>query len=304
MDDEELKALALYLLDRRENGRPADARGARDLPPLRTPADMYAVHGHMMAIRSTLGDPVGWKCGACGRPAWESFGLAEPFRAPLFRATLVGSGSAVPRASQRGLKLVEAELGFVMGKPLPPRASGPYTRDEVWDAVSHVVPSLEIVGSRWAGPAWRAATGLHKIADGGLNDVCILGTPIPLDGGGRRGLVRGMDALGVRISVNGTEVAAGTGRNVLGHPVESLRWLAHALHRGKTSTRAHVWGGGAEIGLLAGDFVMTGAVTLVKADSLRPGDRITAVFDDGLGEVSCRLEDGGGDDGGGTRSKL
>ena len=291
MDDEELKALALYLLDRRENDRPADACKAADLPPLRGPEDAYAVHGHMMGIKSTLGDPVGWKCGACGRPAWESFGLAEPFRAPLFRARLVGSGSVVSRASQRRLKLIEAEIGFVMGKPLPPRAT-PYTRQEVWDAVSHVVPSLEIVGSRWAGSAWQAASGIHKIADGGLNDFCILGTPIPTGNGG--GIVRVMDALGVAISVNGIEVAVGTGDNVLGHPVESLRWLAHALHRGRTSTHAHVWGGGAEIGLLAGDFVMTGAAALVKADSLRPGDRVTAIFDNGLGDVSCRLADGDG----------
>ena len=42
----------------------------------------------------------------------------------------------------------EAEVAFVMGAALPPRAGQPYTEDEVWGAVKEVACALEVCGNR------------------------------------------------------------------------------------------------------------------------------------------------------------
>ena len=64
--------------------------------------------------------------------------------------------------------------------------------------------------------------------------------------------------------INGQVVGTGYGRDVLGHPLDSLAWVAnHLINRGRS--------------LRANDIVMTGSV--VRTHWLRQGDQMITRFD-------------------------
>jgi 2-keto-4-pentenoate hydratase len=94
----------------------------------------------------------------------------------------------------------------------------------------------------------------------------VFGEPIPLDG---------IDLAAVRGTLQKNEriVAQGTGAAVLGHPAESVAWLANTL-------------GAFGHGLLAGEYVLSGSFT--TADRAQGGDSYCATFDQ-VGTVSCQF---------------
>jgi 2-keto-4-pentenoate hydratase len=284
MDVDYCDEIGTWLLDLRENERTiADPQA---LPPCHTLQDVYNVLSGTCKTTSTLGDHVGWKCGACDPQAWTKLGLTEPFRAPLhrnrvFQQSHLHSPTSIPTVLQRGLLAVEAEFAFIMGQSLPPRTL-PYTQQELWDAVAVVVPAIEVVGTRWSGRAFQQATGFQKIVDFGLNQNCVLG-PNGVAGSSCR---QDLDKVAVKVCVNGVQVGTGSGKNVLEHPILALGWLASNLNACQVSTNTHRYGGGDKSGLLKGDVVMSGATVVITA--FKPGDVITASFE-GVGEVSVVL---------------
>ena len=290
-------SVGLLLLSRREQGRTLS--DPEDLPPLLTLAEVYGVHRALSATASTLGHHVGWKCGACAPESQAALGLEHPFRAPLFQGRIFTDDRTTVDLAKVNLQMLEAEFAFIMRSDLPPRESGPYTAAEVWDAVALVVPAIEVCGTRWAGEALAEATPLHRIADGGINESCALGDAVEA-----AGIRRDLDQVGVRLLVNGEEASAGSGANVLEHPVNALTWLANELLEASISTQSSQYGGGALVGLMQGDLVMSGAATLVPAVQLKEGDVVTAEFD-GMGSVEVAIVDSGAEavaDAGGAAS--
>ncbi len=105
------------------------------------------------------------------------------------------------------------------------------------------------------------------LADNAQQKAFVVGTPVrPAD-------VGDLTAVTARVRVNGTEVASGTGAAVLGHPYNSVAWLAGKL---------------AEFGegLRAGDVIMSGSFT--RQFPLAAGDQVETVFE-GLGAVTTRV---------------
>ncbi len=66
---------------------------------------------------------------------------ADPFFAPMPKAWITTSGSTLKGIRFRA---VEAELGFLIGKDLPPRSTA-YTRAEIIDAIASVHPAIEVL---------------------------------------------------------------------------------------------------------------------------------------------------------------
>ena len=286
MDVEYCDEIGTWLLDLRENER--TITDPKALPPCSSIHDVYKVLDGTCKINSTLGDHVGWKCGACDKKGQSQLGLNEPFRAPLhryrvFQQSHLHSPTSIPTVLQRGLLAVEAEFAFILGRSLPPRTL-PYTQQELWDAVAVVVPAIEVVGTRWSGAAFQQATGFQKIADFGMNQNCVLG-PNGVAGSSCR---HDLDNVAVTMWVNGQLKKTGSGKNVLEHPILALGWLASHLNACQASTNTHRYGGGDKSGLLKGDIVMSGATVVLPASHIKPGDVITASFE-GVGEVSVVL---------------
>lgn len=127
---------------------------------------------------------------------------------------------------------VEPELGFRLGRDLPATP----TLDEVAAAVDAVYLAVEIIDSRVRD--WDI-TLVDTVADNASCGAVILSDPvdIPLDQ---------LTAVTATMSINGAVAGHGTGADVMGHPLEPLKWLAGVL-------------AAQSVPLKAGDIILTGS---------------------------------------------
>lgn len=260
-----IQRAAQWLFDAHHAGAPFDP-----LPPDLAPRDLgeaYAIQGAYVGLRSEKqGAVAGYKI-ALTTPAMRSFaGLGDSIAGEMLDGTLLRSPAKVAARDYRHL-LVEFEIAFQISEDLP-AIGAPYTRDTVAQAVGSVMPALEIADDRNADYAALPANGLMLVADNAWNEGAVLGPPIAdwrhLDLAAVHGVAR----------INGEVVGEGHGRDVLGHPLDALAWLANNL-----AARG--------LGLWRSDVVITGS--LVASKFPQPHDRIE--FDvGGIGRVELLVE--------------
>ncbi len=255
---------ARALIDARRTGRQLAALPDGSAPA--TVEDGYAIQ-EIVALEIAATDGIaGWKVGATARAVMQKFGVDEPFFGAIAASDLVEGPARLPHARYPH-GLIECEFAFLIGQDLV-AGRGALPIDEVLDAVEAVVPAIEIISSRFtAVPFGNAALA---IADCGVNGGLVTGAPIT-DGWRELDLA----AAAVRLSIDGHQVAAGTGADALGDPRLVLHWLANALRRR-----------GPGLGLRKGQIVTTGTCTGVIA--LPPGQTALADFGD-LGRVELQL---------------
>jgi 2-keto-4-pentenoate hydratase len=199
---------------------------------------------------------IGWKIGLTATAIQEQFGLHEPVFACLLADGLVESGHAFHHEEliKPGF---ENELCIVLGRDLLANT----TPCDVPAAVAAVHPAFEIIETRGDLSGQLALA----IADNAQQRAFVLGPAVSGDA------LPELSAVRVRVRINDAEVDTAFGDAVLGHPFNSVAWLAAKL---------------AQFGeqLRAGDYVMSGSFT--RQFPLSRGDRITAMFE-GIGEVSA-----------------
>lgn len=226
------------------------------LPPLpdecrpRNAREAYRIQDKLAA---ELDFPVGgWKIGCTSTAARRVLKSRGPFAGRVFATRIFDSGVTLP-ATAYPMRGLEGEFAFRLKKDLPPRKRA-YGVAEVTDAVGSLHPAIEIVDSRFAD--WLGAGVNSIIADQGANGALVLGAAVP------RWRTRKLEALPVRMLVNGRSVGEGSGQDCLGHPLKSLTWLANLLR--------------ARGGLKAGQVISTGTCT--GFHRAEPGDRVAADF--------------------------
>ena len=201
---------------------------------------------------------IGWKIGLTAKAIQEQFGVHEPVFACLLADGLIHSGHAF-RFDNLIKPGFENELCIVLGRDLAAGA----TPQDVAAAVAAVYPAFEIIETRGDLSGQLALA----ITDNGQQKAFVLGQPVDA-----RTLPE-LSAVRVDVGINGSEVATAYGEAVLGHPYNSVAWLAAKLAQfGET--------------LRAGDYIMSGSFT--RQFPLDRGDRIEAVFD-GIGSVSASV---------------
>ncbi|HRK17376.1 MAG TPA: fumarylacetoacetate hydrolase family protein [Hyphomicrobiaceae bacterium] len=192
------------------------------------------------ALIEAWGEPIsGWKIGATAAPVQARFGTDRPFSGPFYKTNTFRSPARLFRQKLQHTK-IESEFAFRFMRRLEPR-SKTYQREEVIDAIDALIPAIEVVSPRFLEVPFGNAP--LAIADWGVNGAVVLGAPV----------VDGWDPdtvrdHRVRLVVDGTEVAAGEGRIVLGDPLAALTWLVEHLS-------------GRGIALSPGDVVLTGTTT-------------------------------------------
>lgn len=222
-------------------------QGVRAGPGPASRADAYATQDFMIAA---LGGGCGWKVGRAKDDP-------EPYCAPLPLTRLLGSGGTYRRSN--GVALVEAELGFRLGRDVPAGAA-PGDRAGYAALVDAVVPTLEILETRLSPPA--AQDPLWKLADLQANGGVVLGRPVPWEDA---------DLGAVRLALDaGGEAGFEARTHPFGAPFDLFCWTVEhvALRRG---------------GLRRGDVVITGSYCGIV--ELRRPQRFTATFA-GYGSVS------------------
>ena len=206
----------------------------------------------------------GWKVALTNDEAMERADATEPAAGPLFAKHIV----ATPQTIEGGGAIVagfECEFAFRLGKDIPAEGA-PYTGQVVAAGVESLHPAIEVVGMRIANRPSLGVSGL--VADFAGNYSFIYGEAVP--GWQKLDLAR----CGVRHLVDGEEVAAANGANVLDNPLNALAWLANHLAK-----RGHE--------LKAGQWITTGAATGPIPAPV--GSTVTADFE-GLGKVEVRFK--------------
>ena len=183
----------------------------------------------------------------------------------------VHSSPARVKKCDYGHLLFECELAFLMGEDLPLGAAAP-TRDDVARCIEAVCPAFELADDRSADYTTfgkdGGATMLTLAADNAWNSGVVLGE------WRRNWRDYDLAALTGVATINGETVGEGAGRDVLGHPLDAMVWIArHLQARGQTLKR--------------GEFVITGS--LITSKFPNAGDAVWFMVE-GLGSVSLDVD--------------
>src|SRR4051812_36411628 len=218
--------------------------------------EAYRVQLALIDRRAAAGErQIGWKVGLTAKPIQEQFGFHEPVFACILETQPTGHVFGATELINPGF---ETELCVRLGGGL----EGNVSLEQVRAAVDVIHPSFEIIETR--GDMKQIALGM---ADNGQQRSVVIGAPMHL------APTMELDQVEARVQLNGNEVATGLGSAVLGHPLNSIKWLAEKLvHYGRA--------------LRAGDVVMTGS--FVRQFPLQAGDIAVAEFS-GIGRVEVRI---------------
>ncbi|MEM7325016.1 MAG: fumarylacetoacetate hydrolase family protein [Actinomycetota bacterium] len=259
--DQRIDAAASALIEARRTRVPLVGLSATVVPP-----DVVTGERIDDRVAARIGwDVSGWKIGCTSEHAQRVLNSPGPMAGRVY-TVLESTAEAAPVLSEDELMvepLLEGEFAFTIGQDLTPDG-GPYDRAAVKGAVADVRPAIEIVGGRFSGFTSHPIASI--VADAGSNTALVLGPAV-----GDIDLDRLVDVAGAMV-VDGEVVGSGTGADVLGDPIEALRWLVDNLV-------------GRGITLAAGQVVTTG--TLTQLAPFPPGATAVARFD-GLGEASVR----------------
>ena len=217
------------------------------LPAALAPASVeeaYAIQGEFVGIRARkLGRVAGYKI-ALTTPAMRNMlGMSDSIAGAMLEKSLLRSPARVRAADFVNL-LVEFELAFEMAEDLP-AIEAPYTRERIAKAVGAAMPAFELADDRKADYTKLKDHPLMLVADNAWNAGAVLGEPVRDWRGIDLGKLKGV------ATINGEKVGEGHGRDVMGHPLEALTWVANNL-----AARG--------LGLWRSDVVITGSLVTTK----------------------------------------
>lgn len=229
--------LADHLVKARTGG------AATPLPPAElepeSVEDGYAVQAlvHDRLEAAGFGPRTGHKIGCTTSVMQAYLKIDHPCAGEVFGSTVYEHMATLPLSRFHRVG-VECEIAARLGADLPDTGA-PYDRDGVAPAVEALMPGIEIVDDRYTHfPSFSAPV---LIADDFFNAGVVLGDPLKnwrdLD----------LDAVVGEMFVDKVRAGSGYGRDILGHPMNALAWLAnHRIALGRP--------------LQAGEFVMLGSV--------------------------------------------
>ncbi len=230
-----------------------------------TLGEAYGVQDAYVALlrESGRGAMAGYKVGVTTLAMQKMVGIDQPIAGEIFADVVYGSPATLEGADYVRLGL-EGEIAVRLGADLP-AAGAPYDRDVVAAAVAACAPAFELIDDRNADYGNLSITGI--VADNAWNAGIVLGEWVAE--------WRDLDLVAARgaMTLAGAEVTEGRGGDVLGHPLESVVWLANGLAaRGRHLARDMV--------------VMTGCIGTTQFP--KPGEQVAFAVD-GLGEASLSV---------------
>jgi 2-keto-4-pentenoate hydratase len=207
-------------------------------PPDRpvTMTDAYDIQQKYVALlRGENGDTVGYKVGLTSAPMQAFCGIDHPIAGVVLARRVYQSGATV-RRSDFGRLGLEFEIAVRIESDVP--ATGqPYTAEMIEPHIGGVCAAIELVDDRNAD--YANLDVLTLLADNSWNSGIVLSEFAAK-------WPRLESVLG-RATKDDVAIGEGHGRDILGHPFNSVAWLATQL-----ASRG--------VGLKTGQVVMTGSV--------------------------------------------
>lgn len=235
---------------------PESLRGKLDID------DAYRAQLGLLETRLADGErQAGWKVGLTADAMREMFGSSEPAFGYLLQRGSMVSGTVLPFADLR-TPLVENEILVTLDCDLAGPGVSP---EDARGAIRTIAPALEIVEMR--GSDMRIDVPLG-IADNLSQYAFVHGEPIALPADLDFGDIQ------AEVRVNGELRESVRGSDVMDNQLQTIAWLANALHR-------------FDVRLLAGQQIMTGSFT--KPVPVAAGDKIETRFST-VGTVSVQFQ--------------
>jgi 2-keto-4-pentenoate hydratase len=225
-------------------------------------SDAYDIQQHYVGLlRAEHGDPIGYKVGLTSKPMQQFCGIDHPIAGVVLAKREYRSGATTRRADFGRLG-VEFEIAVRIKSNVPATAS-PMTAEAIAPHIGGVCAAIELVDDRAAD--YSHLDVLAVVADNSWNGGIVLSewvTAWP-----------DLESVLGKATKDGTAIGEGHGRDILGHPFNSVAWLAaHLATRGES--------------LQAGQIVMTGSVM----KTIFPTEDATYGFSlDRLGDVSVTV---------------
>lgn len=237
----------------------------RALDPPDRPADIadaYDIQQHFVALLLTQhGDAVGYKVGLTSAAMQTFCGIDHPIAGVVLARRALRSGASVRRADYGRLGL-EFEIAVRIKSDVPATAT-PLTAEAIAPHIDGVCAAIEIVDDRSAD--YASLDVLSLVADNSWNAGIVLSE--------FSATWPDLESVAGRATNDGVAIGAGFGRDILGHPFNSVAWLATQLAARGARLRA-------------GEVVMTGAVMKTVFPEADASYRFEL---EGIGSVEVRV---------------
>ena len=234
----------------------------RDCSP-RSMQEAYAIQDELTKIyllADKKNNIIGKKIGCTNKAAQIQLNIKESFFGNIFSDN-ISKSNVVIKPSKYFSPFVEPEFSFVMKNELDV-SKAPYTPDIVYKSILAVLPSIELVDSRYED--WTSIGVNSLIADNAVHAHWIFGNKI------KDLNLFNFNNHSVDLLINEKLIEKGNSNAVMGNPINSLTWLINNMAiTGKVLPKNY--------------YVSTGTCT--KAIPIFKGDTITANFGN-LGDVS------------------
>jgi 2-keto-4-pentenoate hydratase len=207
-------------------------------PPERpaTIADAYDIQDkYVTLLQREHGDAVGYKVGLTSATMQAFCRIDHPIAGAVLASRVFESGASV-RRSHFGRLGLEFEIAIRIKSDVPVTGV-PWTTRTIAPHIDGVCAAIELVDDR--GADYASLDVLSLVADNSWNAGIVLSefaTAWP-----------DLESVPGRATKDGVAIGEGHGRDILGHPFNSVAWLAAQL-----ASRG--------VGLKAGQVVMTGSV--------------------------------------------
>src|SRR6202045_2248178 len=227
------RAAEALLAEHKANSR-FKTLGPQDAPA--TISDAYDIQDKYVALlHSEHGAPVGYKVGLTSATMQAFCGIDHPIAGVVLAGRVYRSGATV-RRSHYGRLGLEFEIAVRIKSDVPVK-SGPLTADLIAPYIDGICAAIELVDDRSAD--YANLDVLSLVADNSWNGGIVLSefaTTWP-----------DLESVLGRATKDRAAIGEGHGRDILGHPFNSVAWLVTQL-----ASRG--------VGLKAGQVVMTGSV--------------------------------------------
>lgn len=225
-----------------------------------TVAAAYDVVEIIRQKRAARGEtPVGRKIGFTNTTLWDRYGVSGPIWNYIYDSTLHDLAATGAAFALAGLAEPRIEPEIVLHLSHTPHVG--MDDAALLGCIDWIAHGFEIVQSVF--PAWKF-TAADAIAAFGLHGALLLGDRQAIAGDSPRWL-QALTSFAIDLACNGQAIAKGHARNVLGGPLQALRFLLQELARTPGSRP-----------LRAGEIITTG--TLTDAMPAHAGDCWTTRF--------------------------
>jgi len=216
------------------------------------------VNKYLIADKNNL--LIGKKIGCTNKAAQIQLNINESFFGNMF-SNNISKSNCIINSENYFSPFVEPEFSFIMKNELD-ILKAPYKPEIVCEAISAVLPSIELVDSRFED--WTVVGVKNLIADNAVHAHWIYGDEI-----NKLNSIN-FNNHSVDLFINGNLIDKGNSNNVMGNPINSLTWLINNLALSGKS-------------LPKNSYISTGTCT--PAIPIKRGDKVTADFGK-LGNVS------------------